>query len=747
MATHGLFDLGAPMYVPHEFSELRISPRLVSFLSLTAGFIAILTTDWLWTTNQVPRFTFAIGCYLSAALIELLSKSRPTTGRWAAIGLPGALALLAVVAWQNPGLLVCVPLVVILALALLGVLASVLTASCLSAALVILIALSTPHFPSSATIPAIISAWLALGILLAWYLPILQMAGWSEQNVFRVQRLLDEVRDRNADLDQALSDLVHVNRQLDLANERLAAARTIAEEAQRSKSTFVAKVSHEFRTPLNMVIGLTDFLLQRVERKGATLPPGMLEDIRIIHRNSEHLATMINDVLDLSQAEVGPFMLHRQWVNLSVELSHVINVVKPLIDKKNLRLNLSIPDNLPDVYCDPIRIRQVLLNLVSNSARHTESGSICIAITREDGHVTVGVTDTGQGIPAEDLAHIFEPFYRGEHFGPGQTSGSGLGLTVSKQFIEQHNGSIWVESELEKGSTFSFRLPLMPETAPIAKANRWINEDWVWKERTTKAELPQSPPEWRIVICDNTGRVYPLFSRATSREVELVETQTLEQVIAQVQDIPAHMVVFHDNDTARLASTMIEARTLVPDTPLIGCALPLASEHRETPDIVDYLIKPVTRADLRDAVESLSQPPKRMLIVDDDGEVRALFSRILSELEMNLVVCTAADGDEAIQWMRRERFDLVLLDVVMPGMNGWEVLEKKREIAHMRDVPVLIVSAQDPEVQVASSNVFFVTTGAGVPIDYVLEDAFRLAARLLKPTATHDLAFQGTGGS
>lgn len=743
-----------PVHSPHlpirfatpprrEHSELQRSPRIASIALVIIGFIAALAVDLSMTQTRAQGFLFVLLCYAFAGMIELAWYWRPHAGRWVAVVLTTLVLPIGGTLLGSTSFLVLLPVPVILAVALLGIGAGSVVAVSESVLVAFLIAIGGSPLEVGPVITTLLSVWATLGLLIAIYLPALRIEESSRQHVLRARELLDEARDRNADLDRVLDDLVHVNRQLDLANERLAAARTIAEEARRSKSMFVAKVSHELRTPLNMIIGLSDFLLKQVNRNGETVAPDILKDVQIINRNSEHLARMINDVLDLSQTEAGQLVLHRQWVDMPEEIRDAAAVVKPLFDKKMLDLEVVVQENLPKVFCDPIRIRQVLLNLISNAGRHTQSGYVRIEAKREGRYASISVSDTGSGISEQDLAQVFEPFYQESQSAAAQGLSSGLGLTVSKQFIEQHNGSIWAESELGRGSTFAFRLPLNPLSAPVASASGWISEDWIWKERHRQAALPSLSKEWRVIVCDESGRIYPLLSKFIASEIELVETQSIAQVVSNMKDMPAHMVVFHDEDPASLDSILLEARSVIPDTPLVGCALPLASTHRETPDVADYLIKPVTRADLRDAIETLSTPVNRVLVIDDDADVRDLFTRLLHDLNSCLEITTAADGDEALLLMRKERFDLLLLDIIMPNRNGWGVLEEKQKIPHMCDAPVLIMSAQDPDVKMEDCILFAMTTGEGVPVEFMLENAFRLASRLLKPTATPGQESQG----
>lgn len=735
---------GSSDRIDDELSDLRLSPRIVTVLFAAGGLATVAVSSLRSAPTQVEEYLFALSCYAAAGLIESAWRVRPAFGRWAAALLAVTLAPIGATVWAVPGLLVLMPAPIILAMYMLGIWGGVAATVLESGAMILLSLLVASLVGSSTPVIAVLSLWAALGILLTAHQPIVRMEHGARAHIERAQKLLGQARDRNAELDQALKDLVHVNRQLDVANERLAVARSIAEEAQKSKTEFVAKVSHEFRTPLNMIIGLTDFLLQQVDHGMEELPANSLKDIQIIHRNSEHLSTMISDVLDLSQVEAGQLILRRQWTDLAEEIAEALSVVHPLLDKKGLAVELHIPGNLPPVYCDPVRIRQVLLNLVSNAARHTDAGHIGLDVELEGGHVVVRVTDTGPGIAQKDLVRIFDPFFRGGQLAHGQ--GSGLGLTVCKQLIEQHNGKIWAESGSGGGSAFIFRIPAKPIVAPSSGALGWISEEWMWKEYTTPAKPPLIAPEWRMVLCDQTGRLYPLFSRLTPDNVELVETHDLAQAVAQMEDIPAHVVVLNDEDPAKLWRRLFEARSLIHDTPVIGCSFPFAAEHELTPDVVDYLVKPVTRADLRNAIETLPTPVNRVLVVDDEPEVRELFVRMLLDLDAGLNVTVAADGDEALAWMQEGRCDLVLLDIVMPNRDGWSVLQTKQTLPKMRDVPVLIMSAQDPDVQAENSIMVAVTDREGLSAEAVVQTAFHFASRLRRQPATLDPASQETVG-
>jgi len=571
-----------------------------------------------------------------------------------------------------------------------------------------------------------------LGVMVAVYRPVRHIARWSWEYYQRAQGLLEEARDRRAVLEQALDDLAHANRQLALAGERLAALRLVAEEAEKAKAAFVTKVSHEFRTPLNMIIGLVGLMVESPEVYGQEIPPAVSEDLRIVRRNCEHLASMVNDVLALSQAEAGRLALHRERVDLAEVIDGALVVVRPLVDKKGLSLQVSVSETLPQVYCDRTRIRQVILNLTSNAARFTEEGGITMCVAERDQHVVVSVTDTGPGILPEDADRIFEPFCQGTSRLWRDKGGSGLGLSISKQFVELHGGRIWLESEPDVGTTFSFELPVSPPMAHVARPGHQIREDWVWVARASRADLPSSLSKPRVVICDETGDLYPAFTRYTD-EIEFVDTRDLAQVTQEVRECPAHAVVLNAVSPHDLWPLAERARLGTPDTPIIGCSVPPQVERALQAGAAGYLVKPVTRADLQEVIRAVDRPVRRVLVVDDDLEVLQLFTRMLCACDETLEVATASSGEQALDMLRSAPPDLVLLDIIMPETDGWRVLEIKRQDEVIRDIPVVLVSAQDPREQPPASQALLVTMDEGLPLTKLLRCSLEISALLLQP--------------
>jgi len=715
-------------------AELRISPKpviaMLTVLGLVFVFVSNTQSD---PSDQLKVLLLAVLFYAVATTAWLLDSWKPWVGRWFTI-----IALVTIVHLGNiwldvPGFLTLMVIPSTLAAALISLPAAIATAVGETVLLLLLLPVSVAASASVATIvTTLVAIWAVLGVVYAVYRPVHQLSRWLWEYFERTRSLLKEARDRKVELEQALDDLAHANRQLALTNERVTALRLIAEEAQKTKAAFVANVSHEFRTPLNMIIGLTDLLMETPEVYGQELPPALLQDLEIVHRNCEHLSSMVNDVLALSQVEAGRLALHRERVNLAEIIGGAVAVVRPLLEKKTLSLQVTVPDDLPKIYCDRTRIRQVILNLVSNAARFTEEGGLTVHVTEQDRHVVVSVTDTGPGITPQDAERIFDPFCQGTGDLWCDRGGSGLGLSISKQFVELHSGRIWLQSKPGIGTTFSFELPISPPIAHVAGPGHWIREKWVWVKRASRPDLPNAPFKPRLVICDETGDLYPAFT-CCSDEVEFVDTRNLAQAARELRRYPAHALILNTPSPGNLWPLVERVRREMPDTPVIGCSVPPQVERALEAGAVDCLIKPVTRVDLEEAIQRVSVPVRHVLVVDDDPDVLRLFTRMLHACDGALEVATASSGAQALDELRSRSPDLMLLDIVMPNMDGWQVLELKSRDEAMRDIPVVLVSAQDPAEQPMVSQALLAAMGKGLSLSKLLRCSLELSALLLKP--------------
>jgi signal transduction histidine kinase/CheY-like chemotaxis protein len=562
-----------------------------------------------------------------------------------------------------------------------------------------------------------------------------QLSAWLWEYFRQSQSLLEETRDRRAELAQSVSDLEHVNRQLELTNERLAAMRLLAEEAQRAKADFVARVSHEFRTPLYIITALTDLIVEGMDGRDSQQSwPGdraLREDLRTVHRNAQHLSEMVNDVLDLSQAQAGRLALRREQVDVGNLITDALAVLQPLIAKKGLATHVGMPPGSLKVDCDRTRIRQVVLNLVGNAVRFTDSGSITVDVALQGEWALISVADTGPGIPAQEASRIFEPFRQASDLA-GDKGGSGLGLTVSKQFVELHGGRMWLESQLGHGSTFYVELPLARPGSLGGRPEQWLKEEWPWLERVSRAPLPATTRPSRIILWDETEGLRPLLERS-GEGVELVNVKNLDEAVQLTRRYPAHLVLINATPEERLRAPLEAARQALPDTPIMGCSVLSPSERAVRAGATTYLTKPIAKSDLARAIAALAGTIRRVLVVEDEPDAQKLSIRMLRTLGGVHDVTLAASGEEALRQLRHSRPDLVLLDVVLPDMDGWAVLATKQQDRALQGIPVIMVSAQDPSDRPAVSTVLVGTMAEGIPPVKLLRCSLALSSLLLAP--------------
>jgi signal transduction histidine kinase/CheY-like chemotaxis protein len=709
--------------------EVRVSLGLVvGGLAALGALIGLLGGTPAQFGTNMP---IALAIFLAAGLGWMLGRWRYDVGAWfLALSLVGVVLIVRILL-DAPGGLVL--------LALPAAMGSVMLRPRAGALLAVVISLVVGVPAQQGTIApveAAMSAAAVWGIYFVYFAAFRAVDGlvsWSWTHYQHAQHSLDEVRANRAHVHQTLDDLAQANRQLALMNRRLAAAQLAAEEARKSKAAFVANVSHEFRTPLNMIIGLSDLLIETPQVYGSQLPVALLEDLEIVRRNSQHLLSMVNDVLDLSQIEADRLALHRARVDLADVVHKSVAVVQPLLSKKDVAMCVDVPPDLPTIYCDGTRVRQVLVNLLSNAARHTEGGSIRVEVQHDDFDVTVCVRDTGPGIPAEDAAHIFEPFYRGTFGARRNENGSGLGLSISRQFIQMHQGEMWLESEVGVGSAFFFRLPMMQSLPHSAGAERWLVEEWNWRERTKPANLPEDAAKPRILIVDDTDELQHAFARFHD-QVVYDRVAALAEAAADLARLPAQMLIVNAASVRLLHEQMAQAQQIDPLLPVVGCCLSPQLSQALAAGAMGQLLKPITHAELNDVLQRLEPAPRTVLVVDDDADARRLFTRMLTAERPNLRVITAGTGNEAIEQMRAVVPDLVLLDIMLPDIDGWQVLQTKMADPVICAIPTYLLSAQDPNQEPLSTKVISLRMGEPLPFRALLRCVEVLPALLREGT-------------
>ena len=593
----------------------------------------------------------------------------------------------------------------------------VLLSAGLVAVLVWWLTLNPAMIALSPSYGAVTSVGAAANGLIGWVAArsLLMVTQWSLYSFERAQQKADEALDQRLELKQVQQDLMLATSELARLSDHLKAMHQVAEESRQAKERFVANVSHELRTPLNMIIGFSEMITESPRLYGTTLPPALLADIEIIQRNSQHLARLVNDVLDLSQVEAGRMALSKEWSSVSDILEEAVLAVRALFNNKGLYLEVDVPEDLPQAYCDSTRLRQVVLNLLSNAGRFTENGGVSIRARSHGDSLVVSVTDTGPGIAAEEQERLFEPFQQLDGSIAGSHEGSGLGLSISKQFVELHGGRMWLESTVGVGSTIHFSLPLLPPSADVTEdgVRRWFSPYHQYEGRTGRAKAPAPIVAPRFVVLEQ-GRV---LSRMLARYLDGAEIATVKSEQEAVDELgrsPAMALVVNAGSDGGMADSVHRLPSLPYNTPVITCWVPTEAEAARQLGALRYLTKPVSRESLRATLAELGPGCKSVLIVDDEPEMLQLISRMLSGPECQYQPLQAANGQRALDLLRQRRPDVVLLDLIMPGMDGFWVLQEKDRDPAIRDIPVVVISARNPGGEPIVSDSLAVSRSGGL---------------------------------
>jgi signal transduction histidine kinase/CheY-like chemotaxis protein len=682
--------------------------------------VSTLLTTITWSGERLPGLLL---CLLVVAALFLLAYRLSQHNYRSALAIWMAGMLLAIFggAWllEDPNLILLATVLPLLA---------AITAGGLAGIAVELILVVLVWFVSQAAWAAGWSESQALFVLVAAGFSALlgwvarreqqQMVQWSLAYLDQAQAKLGAMREQRLEFEQSRTDLIQVNRELKRLSERLKVMEHIAEEARQAKTEFVANVSHELRTPLNMIIGFADIIARSPHVYGGRLPPSLLTDIAAIRRNADHLATLVNDVLDLSQVEAGRMALRRDWVDLPAVIGDAFGVVSGLYTSRGLYLRSEVEPDLPPVYCDGARIRQVIINLLGNAGRFTDRGGVTVSCYRSPAKqrdLVVSVADTGPGIAAKDQQRIFEPFQQADVSTRRRHGGSGLGLTISKQFVEMHGGSLWLESEVGVGTTISFSLPtenpaLFPSEPGHSLHRALVADDEIgYHLRTRPSAAPIPAVGQRLVLVDPEGPLQRLINRYLP-DVEVDAFAYLPDALAALQRSPAQALVIND---ASVQSTAASIGRLPYGTPAITCWLPGEQDTVRRLGVVAYLVKPVVQDQLVAAVGKLGRQVKSVLLVDDEEDELHLFARMLESEENRYVILQVTTGRRALSMLRSRRPDLVLLDLNMPDVNGFQVLEEKARDPEIAGIPVIIISSRDPTGDPVFSNTLTVMQSSG----------------------------------
>ena len=468
--------------------------------------------------------------------------------------------------------------------------------------------------------------------------------------------------------------------ELQAANQELA-------RANKLKSEFLANVSHELRTPLSAIIGFSQILLDGID---GPVNDEQLQDIAQVNKSGQSLLSLINQILDLSKIEAGKMELSLERVELPALIMAVLDSISPLAQEKGLRIDTRFAPGLPAIEADASRLKQILINLLSNAVKFTDRGHIEITAQPSGRMVRVAVKDTGIGISREAQKRIFDEFVQGDGSSTRRHGGTGLGLSIVRKLVEMHGGAITVLSEPGTGSTFTFTVP-------------------VWATGHSTAAIPLQPrplrrpnqglPGTAILVVDDDPSVRQLIARHLGQDGwKTIQASNATDALQLARESRPMLITLDIMMPDASGWWVLEKLKEDPQTAGIPVLVVTIVEDQRLVFALgasDYLGKPYDRSALIAKIHRLLPQlhGKRVLVVDDDPEARAMLAKILKEERAEVVL--AAGGDEAMNLIAQAPPDLVLLDLMMPGMSGFEMVARLRAQPVGSSIPVMIVSAKE----------------------------------------------------
>ena len=487
-----------------------------------------------------------------------------------------------------------------------------------------------------------------------------------------------------------ITDLMSREMQLAETVEHLREARDQAMQATQAKSQFLANMSHELRTPLNAIIGYSEMLEEDARDRG---DEESVADLNKIHSAGRHLLSLINEILDLAKIEVGKMDLYLEDVDLAALLDEVTSTILPLVESRGNNLQRDLEDDLGFVRTDQTKLRQMLLNLLSNAAKFTENGQVKLTVRREmregDTWLVFAVEDTGIGMNSEQLARVFDEFAQADASTTRKYGGTGLGLSISQRFCRMLGGTIEVSSEPGKGSVFTIHMPA---------ASRGQQEADTLIQEPTADHAPETG-QCKVLVIDDDPVVRELITRFLGKEgFQVVNAGAGREGLSLAKQIKPDVISLDvlmpgmDGWTV-LMKLKEDAETA--DTPVVMLSIVDEKKIGYTLGAADYLTKPVDRSRLLHVMEKHCRGrfTGPVLVVDDDAAAREVTCTALEREDVGVI--QAGDGKQALELLARVTPQIILLDLMMPVMDGFEFLEALKERPEWQAIPVVVITSKD----------------------------------------------------
>ena len=583
---------------------------------------------------------------------------------------------------------------------------------------------------------------------------IRELASGFNQMTNELKELYDTLLSRNTDLSQEINDREFAERELkkhrdhleDLVEQRtldLASARDAALEASRSKSLFLANMSHELRTPLNAIIGYSEMLIDDVdESDGRVISP----DLEKIQSAGRHLLSLINDILDLTKIETGKMDLYEEWFDVKDMVTSVSDTILPLIDNNNNTFRVNCPDDIGELFTDLTKIRQALFNLLSNASKFSCDDEIVLTISRKrlDGKEDIyfEVQDRGIGISQEQQNKLFEAFSQADSSTTRKYGGTGLGLVISQHLCNMMGGGIQLASKLGGGSTFTIILPVKKGVDLSEQSFNGDPQELSWRSNAVaagnrfSAEREGSDFDRRekvstVLVIDDDQSVRQIMTHFLSQKGFSVQAAASgEEGLLLAKELKPDVITLDVMMPGLDGWSVLKTLKDDPELQQIPVVLVTMVENRSmgySLGAAEYLSKPIDKKRLfavlkRSVRDKMSAP---LLIIEDNDSMRESLQDML-QLE-GWDVDTVATAESALSEIGKNPPALIMLDLVMPEMDGFEFLNQLRNNPRWRNIPVLIVTGKeltDVELAVLHRNAAKVVNKLSFNHDDLLKEVY-----------------------
>lgn len=469
-------------------------------------------------------------------------------------------------------------------------------------------------------------------------------------------------------------------------------AKKKAEEANIAKSQFLANMSHELRTPMNTIVGYTEMLEEEIKE---CANPNLQQDIKSIHAAAKHLLGLVDGILDISKIEAGKIHLYSERFDLKTMIQNTITTIQPIIEKKANALQISFDEELGEAYTDLTKVRQILINLLSNASKFTDQGIITLEVRRQKTQgdwITIGVSDEGIGMTNEQQANLFQVFTQADASISRKYGGTGLGLAITKHFTQMLGGTIHVESEFGKGSHFKVRLP-----AQMIVEKQTQNGIINYSSAVKMADSPVENSVLLVIDDDETVRdiLEAYLSKVGYQVIGAANGAEGIKLAKQMRPDAITLDVMMPGMDGWDVLSQLKADPELAHIPVIMLTMTEEKDIGYSLGAAEYLTKPITRTELIKVLRKYRslKAPSVVMLIEDDFTTRQMMIRMLQKVGWQVI--EAENGEVALQKLQKQKPDLILLDLMMPKMDGFEFLLQLRQQKACSSIPVVVLTAKD----------------------------------------------------